>query len=271
VPGAEIAAQSLSPPDFAPSSTVGWRAYGDDFILPLSGPGPVTFDPLHPYVPECIVVIGNPARECSGKPSTFRIADLNSPILQPWAREELRKRNEQVLGGKPGYTRNVTCWPLGVPAHLLYPVAPVYFIQTAKEVLITERDDHQTRRIYLNVPHSANPKPSWHGESVGHYEDDTLVVDTIAVTTKAPVDNYRTPHTEQLHVIERFRLIDGGNTIEVSIRVEDPGAFTTPWNAIQRYSKFETEPLIERNCAENNANYFNQDLEPMPVADRPDF
>lgn len=173
---------------------------------------------------------------------------------------------------KPGYGRQVTCWPLGIPAHLLYPVQPVYFIQTAKEVLITWQDDHQTRRIYLNVPHSANPKPSWYGESVGRYEGDTLVVDTIAVTTKAPVDNYRTPHTEQLHVVERFRLIDGGNTIEVNIRVEeDPGTFTTPWNAIQRYSKFEREPMVERPCAENTTNHFNQDLEPIPVADSPDF
>ncbi len=80
------------------------------------------------------------------------------------------------------------------------------------------------------------PTRNRHGteNSVGHYEGDTLVVDTIAVTTKAPVDNYRTPHTEQLHVIERFRLINGGNTIEVDIRVEDAGAFTTP---VERYTE----------------------------------
>jgi len=72
-------------------------------------------------------------------------------------------------------------------------------------------------------------------------------------------------------VIERFRLVNGGNTIEVDIRVEDAGAFTTPWNAIQRYTKLERDPLIEQPCADNNTNYFNQDLEPMPVADRPEF
>lgn len=205
------------------------------------------------------------------QPATFRVADLDSPILQSWAREELRKRNDRVLGGKPGYTRQVSCWPLGVPAHLLYPVQPVYFIQTAKEVLITWQRDHQTRRVHLNVPHSANPKPSWYGESVGHYEGDTLVVDTIAITTNAHVDNYRTPHTEQLHVIERFRMINDGKTIEVNIRVEDSGAFTTPWNAIQRYTKLEREPMIEQPCAENTSNYFNEDKEPIPQDDTPDF
>jgi hypothetical protein len=71
-----LLAQSSSPPNFSPSSNVGWRAYGDDFILPLSGPGPVTFDPQHPFVQDCVVLIGNPARNCSNKPSTFRIADL---------------------------------------------------------------------------------------------------------------------------------------------------------------------------------------------------
>ena len=271
--GAQGTARSVSPPDFSPSSSVGWVAYSEDFIPPLSGPGPVTFDPQNPFIPDCIGIQlgGDPTAKCSNLPATFRVADLNSPILQPWAREELRKRNEEVLGGKPGYTRQVSCWPHGVPAHLLHPIQPVYFIQTAKQVFITWQRDHQIRRIYLNVPHSANPKPSWFGESVGHYEGDTLVVDTIAITTKAPVDNYRTPHSEQLHVVERFRLINGGNTIEVNVRIEDPGAFTTAWNAIQRYTKLEREPMIEQPCADNTNNYFNQDIEPIPQANEPDF
>src|SRR6202030_2200190 len=91
--------------------------------------------------------------------------------------------------------------------------------------------DHQVRHVYLNVPHSANPKPSWYGESVGHYEGDTLVVDTISMNDKTFVDNYGTPHTTQLHVAERFRMIDGGKTLEVNIKVDDPGAFTMPWTA----------------------------------------
>ena len=128
-----------------------------------------------------------------------------------------------------------------------------------------------TRRIYLDVPHAASVTPSWFGESIGHYEGDMLVVDTIGVTTKAPVDNYRTPHSDQLHVIERFRMIEGGQTLEVSVHVEDPGAFMTAWNAVQRFRRAERAPLVEATCAENNINPFHQDIEPMPVGGTPDF
>ena len=77
---------------------------------------------------------------------------------------------------------------------------------------MTWGQDFQLRRVYLNEPHSANPKPSWYGESVGHYENgDTLVVDTIGMNDRTYVDNYRTPHTTQLHVVERFKLVDGGD------------------------------------------------------------
>jgi hypothetical protein len=127
------------------------------------------------------------------------------------------------------------------------------------------------RHIYMNVPHSKNVKPSWFGESVGHYEGDTLVADTIGLTTKASVDNYRTPHSEKLHVVERFRMIDGGKTMEVTLMVEDPGAFTTPWRASQRYVRSDRGPMVETICAENNVNYFGHEIDPTPEADRPDF
>src|SRR5947209_251649 len=90
---------------------------------------------------------------------------------------------------------------------------------------------------------------AWYGESVGHYEGDTLVVDTIGLNTKTYVDNYRTPHTDKLHVIERYRLINNGPTLENQIWVEDPDTFNQPWTAIQRYRKVSTGPLDEQVCA----------------------
>jgi hypothetical protein len=81
--------------------------------------------------------------------------------------------------------------------------------------------DQQVRHVYLDVPHSENPKPSWYGESIGHYEGDTLVMDTVGLNDKTFLDNYRTPHTEKLHVVERWRLIDDGERLEVKVRVED--------------------------------------------------
>ena len=103
--------------------------------------------------------------------------------------------------------------------------------------------------------HSKNVKPSWYGESVGHYEGgDTLVVDTIGLNTKTFVDNYRTPHTDQLHVVERFRISsDGKYDPGQRERREDPGAFTMPWNAVQRFARWDKAPFDERTCAESAA------------------
>ena len=261
-----------SPPDFSPSDRVGWIAYGPEFIALPSGPRPVTFDPAHPFVPNAIEILsGQPDAKNVSENSTFAVSDISNPILQPWAREELRKLNERVLAGKPFFSKHASCWPMGVPAFLLYPVAPVYFIQTLKEVWMIWANDHQVRRVYLNVPHSAHVTPSWFGESVGHYEGDTLVVDTIGMNDRTYIDEYRTPHTDRLHTIERFHLIEGGKTLEVNLHVEDPGAFTTPWDAIQRYRRVEPGPMPEANCAENNANYFHYEIEPMPEADKADF
>jgi hypothetical protein len=196
---------------------------------------------------------------------------LNNPILQPWAKEELRKRNEWILSGKPGYSVQVSCIPLGVPAFVLHPVQTLYFIQTADMVIMVNQESLDGRRIYLNVPHSASVKPSWTGESVGHYEGDTLVIDTIGINDKTYIDNFRTPHTEKLHVVERFRMIDDGNMLEANIRIEDPGAFTMPWNAVQRWRRVKQGPMYERACAENPFDLHIQDTEPVPHAGTPDF
>jgi len=137
---------------------------------------------------------------------------------------------------------------------------------------MTWQADHMVRRVFLTDKHSANVKPSWFGEAIGHYENgDTLVVDTIGISTRTTVDNYRTPHTDKLHVVERFKLAPDAKSIEVIVTVEDPGAFTMPWSAKQTYRRVEIGPMIESTCAEGNFNYFNFDLEPLPTADMPDF
>jgi hypothetical protein len=266
-------AQDTPIPNFSPDSVTGWIAgvpdgenpTGQDFLLPESGPGPVTNDKAHPHVDD-----GAARRD--GKQPTFRVADLTNPILQPWVREALRKANERALSGKPDFTPKERCWPIGVPGWLLYPVRPVWFLQTPKEVAMIWEEDHMVRHVYLSVRHSAHPKPSWFGESIGHYENgDTLVVDTIGFNAKTFVDSYRTPHTTQLHVIERSRIVEGSKALDVRVRVEDPGAFTTPWSARQRYRRVNDAAQVESSCAENNGAWFGYDIEPIPQADRPDF
>ena len=144
---------------------------------------------------------------------------------------------------------------------------PVYFIQMPKQVWMIFSGDHQVRRVYLDVPHSENPKPSWYGESVGHYEGDTLVIDTIGQNTKSFVDNFRTPHTEKLHVVERWKLADGGKALDVTFTVEDSDAFNQPWSGMRRYRRVEGE-MVEDVCAENNQHLFNYKI---PEAQKPDF
>jgi hypothetical protein len=123
----------------------------------------------------------------------------------------------------------------------------------------------------LNVPHSANPKPSWYGESVGHYEGDTLVVDTIGQNTRTFIDNYRTPHSEKLHVVERYRLLEGGKTLEARVTIEDPAIFIQPVQVLHRWRRMEGT-IVESTCAEGEiSNPFNQDVEPIPTAEQADF
>ncbi|HYM19079.1 MAG TPA: hypothetical protein VEU06_10985 [Micropepsaceae bacterium] len=273
------------PPDFAPNANVGWiRIGGAEFKPPLSGAGPVMSDPAHP-------TITNDDLRLTGRQPTFPVADLSNPVLQDWTREKLEKRNEEILSGKPGFGPQQSCWPRGIPGFMLYGVQPIYILQTPREVVMIWQGDHQVRRIHIDVPHSANPKPSWYGESTGRYDGDTLVVDTIGLNDKTYIDGFLTPHTARLHVIERWHLVDGGKTLQVDIHVDDPGAFTLPWNAIQRYRRAEPQksenvlvaandstssaavagPMLEASCAENNVSYFGGAPLPIPTADKPDF
>src|SRR4029077_13433647 len=233
-------AQAASVPNFAPDGSTAWmsdRPKSDDFLPPPSGPGPVLSDKAHPYVPN------------GQGQSTYRVADLTNPILQPWAIEQMRKTNEEVLAGKVPFIARERCWPAGVPGLNIYNRGqPIHFIQTAEKVVIINELYAQIRHIYLNVPHSARPTPSWYGESVGHYEGDELVVDTIGLNDRTFVDNYRTPHTEQIHVVERFKMVNGGKTLQVFVTVADPGAFNRPWSAIQHWRRIERTPLIEDLC-----------------------
>ena len=279
---AAFAADVTHRPAFSPSANVGWIAYGAGTFLPPpeGGPGPVQNEPSRPHI---VGIIPDPyvaeppdflaARLAKEPPNgtPLLIADLTNPILKPWARDAVAKWRALVLSGKPAYGRNVSCWPIGVPGFLLYPVQPVFIFQGPREVVMVWQNDHQVRRIYLNREHDLRTKPSWYGDSVGHYEGDTLVVDTIGMNDKTYVDNYRTPHGPRLHVVERFRVIEDGRTLEARVHVEDDDAFTTPWDAMQLYRRVEPGPLIEVACAENNVNYFKQELEPLPQADKPDF
>ena len=287
--GSAFWASSMKASDKVPdlgSAGYGWFSVGDDLLPPPSGPGPVVSDPAHPY-----------QSNTSGRQPTFRIADINNPVLRPWAVERLKRSNADVLSGKAPFNARERCWPAGVPGFEVFTLLrPVYFLQTPTEVVIMNEGDNQVRHVHLNVPHSARPKPTWYGESIGHYENgDTLVVDTIGMNDRTYIDNYLTPHTTQLHVVERFRLTEGGNdhpsastaedaprfkptnggkTLEVSVTVDDPGTFNVVWSGVQIYRMEFQGGWDETICAENNNTphfEYEKGIAPIPQAERPDF
>jgi hypothetical protein len=251
---AEAAAQA-SVPDFS-SNGAAWIAINRDFVAVPGSPRPVSNDPAHPYVLNGI----------RGAQPTYRVADLTNPNLKPWAKERMKKANDVVLAGGIGYTARSSCMPAGVPGFMMFVVEPIFFVQSPKEVSMIFQGDMQVRHIHLDVPHSESPTPSWYGESVGHYEGDTLVIDTVGLNDRTTIDNFRTPHTDKLHVVERWKLIDDGKQLEVAIAVDDPDTFYQPWSAIQRYRRIQ-QPLPEEVCAENNTQFDYH----IPVANKADF
>lgn len=215
----------------------------------------------------------------------------NNPILKPWTVEAILKNNFAEKAGRLIPSTHTTCYPDSVPG--VFALREMQVLQSPKEVTLIFRDDMQVRHVYLDKPHSAHVVPSWAGESVGHWDGDTLVVDTIGlvVNPQARVDRYGTPHTSALHVVERFQLVNeegkenevvgrpnvlnnGGldkiiaakKSLQLNFTVEDPGVFKKPWS-----SRLDYRPIAgvlgEMVCAENN-----RDWRPLiPTADVADF
>jgi hypothetical protein len=257
-----VAQEKAALPDFS-SNLMGWvglNGGGPYFEAdPGRQPGPVVSDPAHPFVPNGV-----------GQQPTFRIADLTNPNLMPWTKELMKKDIDEILAGKKSaFTAQSSCVPGGVPMFMAYGGGnPIVFLQTPKEVLLYFTGDQQIRHVYMDVPHSANPKPSWYGESVGHYEGDTLVIDTIGLNDKTAAGVDGTANTEKMHVVERWRIVEGGQMMESVFTVDDPGTFYRPWTAMRRYRRVQQEP-IENICAENNSvNIFDYHV---PTAEKPDF
>ena len=248
------------PPRFDTNGWLNQGTFGGGGLLAAPGTPPQFLfhqHPDHPFVPNG-----------TGRQPTYRVADLDAnPNVKQWAKDIMKKDNDEVIAGKMAKTSRQSCEPAGLPGYDMYGFQPIHFLQTPKKVTMIFSGDQQVRHVYMDAPHSANVKPSWYGESVGHYEGDTLVIDTIGMNAKTFVDNYRTPHTEKLHVVERWRLIDGGKQIEVHMTVEDPDTYNQPWQVIRRFNRAQTE-LGENICQEGNFNLFDYGI---PVANKPDF
>jgi hypothetical protein len=241
----------------------GIARYGTGWLDPPAGlRGPIKQDPAYP-------LRGNETRR-----PTPALGNYKDPILKPWAAAQMRRSNEEFLSGKVGipFLAQSRCWPGGVPGQLLWTSEPLYFVQTPKEVWMIWERDQWVRRISLTQQHSEVVKPSWYGESIGHYENGELVVDTIGLS--APplgyIDMFRTPHTEKLHVVERFKVTPDNKFLEAFVKIEDEDTFNEPMYMTKRWRR-EKHDMTETICAENNIDPFNENPIGPPHADHSDF
>jgi hypothetical protein len=270
------------------------------FEPPLPGPGPVVNKSRTRQV---VDGDGRPATATNGAlvSSIYQfVGDYSNPILKPQAAEVVKKHGEIEFSGVPSPIPSNQCWPGGVP--FAFWNIGMQILQQPDRITILYHHDHQFRQVRMNQPHAAQVTPSWHGDSVGHYEGDTLVIDTVGVKIGpfAMVDMYGTPYSQALHVVERYRLLDyeaakqaeergqrgltraggdpgfrrnpdyKGQGLQLEFTVEDDGVFTKPWSAAISYRR----PLGEWNemvCAENPNGYFPGKHAAVPTADKPDF
>jgi hypothetical protein len=252
-------------------------------VPPASGPGPVT----------------NKSRRKDDGTSNYGelVGDYTNPILQPWAAGVVKKKGELSLAGVTFGSPSNQCWPEPVP--YLFKHMAMEMIQLPDKIVMLFNEDHEVRFVRLNQPHPAKVTPSWHGDAVGHYEGDTLVIDTVGMKADGPfamIDLFGTPYTEKLHVVERYQLLDreavkgdleraakenwrpGGPVnpnyadkyLRVHFTIEDEGAYTTPWTATMIYLR-DRLPWPEIVCAENTFGFHASKGADIPHADKPDF
>lgn len=222
---------------------------------PEEGPGPVAN--LTP-----------PAPDAGGGSGTTYVGDHTNPILQPWAADVVLRKANAARAGHPEVGGQQVCQPHGVPFIIGLNDA-VQFLHTPDAFVLLYAREMRARVIHMNAGHADNGRHSPYGDSIGHWEGDTLVVDTIGLSDNTWTDRLGTPHTGQLHVVERYRKVSD-TELRVDFMVEDPGAFTTPWRAWGGYRP-EDDDYYEQVCAENNRDPLTGTDYPIPRDDTPDF
>jgi hypothetical protein len=222
------------------------------------------------------------------------VGDYSNPILQPWAAEVVKKFGEISLAGVTYPNPANQCWPEPVP--FIFKHNKMQMLQQPDKITMLYLEDHEIRWVRMNKPHPAHVAPSWHGDSVGYYEGGKLVIDTVGIKTDRPfamIDLFGTPYTENLHVVERYQLLDyeaakeglersakenmrfgnidgAGKYLQLYLTVEDQGVFTAPWSATITYGRASGE-LDEVVCAENRHEYYYNKDSDVPTAGKPDF
>jgi hypothetical protein len=246
----DIPRSSATVPDFSGH----WEHMIAHYLSPADGQGPVTNIPGLTFASMNVWV-----------------GDYRNPVLLPWASERVKDHAvEELERGEPLWEQERLCRAFGVP-HILLLREPIEILQEDTAVTILYHHDNQVRRIPLNAKHHVTPNPSPYGDSVGHYEGSTLVIDTLALSDTGPIDNYGTPHSEALHVVERYNHNPIDGALRVDFFVEDQKTFATAWRGVQLYQRLpEPEGFRENICADN-IRYGVANEYPVPRDDTPDF
>jgi hypothetical protein len=196
--------------------------------------------------PDLTGVYSNPPRGTSSQTITPMSNLPRTPTLKPGAEKFKVVRPAEDTG------QYAACLPPGVPQIFAVP----YFfqiVQSPRFVVIVYEYLHLFRVIPVDgTPQPLDPDPFWMGHSVGHWEGDTLVVDSIGFNDKTEISGYR--HTEDLHVTERFRRVDY-DTLQYEAVVEDPNVFQAPWVVARNFSFRPEFDLVDEFVCENNRNY----------------
>jgi hypothetical protein len=159
------------------------------------------------------------------------------------------KRLKDAAAGHPYASTQARCLPPGVP-DMMYEFGPMQYLETPGQITILRQEFWFFRLIKMGGKHAADPDPSFMGDSIGHWEGNTLVVDTVGLTEKTGI-RFIIPHSEKLHITERFSLTPEG-LMQDRLFVDDPEVFTKPWSMVQTYKRLDN-PLQEYIC-ENNRN-----------------
>jgi hypothetical protein len=188
-------------------------------------------------------------RDLSGTWMGDRIGGNTNPSeisMQPWA--QARFDAFQKLGDdRSKMDPRRDCFPLGMPRNMYEPV-PLEILQMPDQIVILLENDHINRHIFLDVAeHPKDANPSWMGHSIGKWDGDTLVVDTVALRPETFIDGAGHPHSSAMHLVERIKRVDA-NTLDDTLTVDDPKAYTKPWTIQKTYRRKPGWHVMEYVC-----------------------
>lgn len=178
------------------------------------------------------------------------------PPLRPWAAKLLEQRVSDAEKGNIFSNSAAQCLPQGVP-YMIFGAgaAPIQIFEEQNQVTLIAEEEDEVWFIYLNQKHPPldNLAPTYHGDSVAHWDGDTLVVDSVGLTTKTTLDQVGMPHSDALHVVTRIHRVDE-NTLKFTVLIDDPKTFTTPWTRTVIYKKAPLGERVHEYVCENNIN-----------------